>query len=457
MKLHPFAFAAFPLFAAVFGYADVASACGGCFHEPPLPTGESSQVTGHRMVQVISTTESTLYDQISYSGNPASFAWVLPVKGLVKVGLSSDVIFAALSDDTKINVLPPPINCPPPPSCWDPSSTGFSASFAGAGGNGGGGGVTVVAQEVVGPYDTVQLSSTDPAALNNWLVMNGYVIPPDIAPVISAYVNEGFDFFAMKLVPGAGLDSMRPVRITTPGANPKLPLRMVAAGTGMITPITLWVIGEGRYEPTNFNSFVLNPADVIWNWDTQSSNYAMLKDSTFQANKDAWLVEYAAPMSTANFTSEIETVCSFYPSQSGYGDAMGNMVQQECDEDLQQLFSGVDPTSAWLTRLRGELSRQAFAKDLTLGADMDQSNVSNVIQTTQSTGKAPECPVYPPCNTSGTGGSGGGSGGEEDTGCGVSNRSESEPPMPMAMLIALGAMLGLARRRKARDSGRSES
>lgn len=444
MKLHNVLFAAAPLL-AVLGQADVASACGGCFHEPPLPMGEPSQVTGHRMIQVISNTESTLYDQITYSGDPASFAWVLPVKGLVEVGLSSDIVFAALSDATRINVLPPPIDCPPPPWCWQ-NDGNVSSGTSGAGG--GTGGVTVVAEQVVGPFATVQLSSMDPAALNSWLLGNGYQIPPDIAPVISAYVNEGFDFFAMKLVPGAGLDAMRPVRITTPGSNPMLPLRMVAAGTGAITPITLWVLGEGRYDTVNFPSFTLNPADVVWNWDTQSSNYTLLRDAAFKTKVDQWLVENAEPMSMTDFKNTIQTACDFYPDQSGYGDANGMMVQEECAADMQKLFSGIDASSLWVTRLRGELSRQAFAKDLTLGASADQSQVSNVIQTVQTTGKTPQCTIYPPCDgPSGSGGSSGSGSATDSGGCGVANGSDAGAPLGM---LALAAMLGLARRRNAK-------
>ena len=43
---------------------------------------------------------------------------------------------------------------------------------------------------------------------------------------IDAYVAEGSDFLVMKLVPGQGVDSMRPVRVTSPGAGLTLPLRM---------------------------------------------------------------------------------------------------------------------------------------------------------------------------------------------------------------------------------------
>ena len=116
------------------------------------------------------------------------------------------------------------------------------------------GGVTIIAEAVVGPFKTVQLAANDPLALKNWFMENSYNIPADVQPVIDAYLAEGFGFLALKLVPGQGVDSMRPVRVTAPGASPSLPLRMVAAGTGTTTPIELWVFGEGRYEPSNFPS-----------------------------------------------------------------------------------------------------------------------------------------------------------------------------------------------------------
>jgi len=53
----------------------------------------------------------------------------------------------------------------------------------------------------VGPYAYVQLSASSSQLLLEWLPANGYVIPPDVQPVIAAYVREGFDFIALKLRP----------------------------------------------------------------------------------------------------------------------------------------------------------------------------------------------------------------------------------------------------------------
>jgi hypothetical protein len=63
-----------PILALAVMPARDAAACGGCFHEVNLQQTESTQVTGHRMILSVSKTQSTLWDQITYSGNPSSFA-----------------------------------------------------------------------------------------------------------------------------------------------------------------------------------------------------------------------------------------------------------------------------------------------------------------------------------------------------------------------------------------------
>ena len=84
-----------------------ARACGGCFAPPDVPT----VVTDHRMIMSISKDQSTLYDQIRYTGEPSAFAWVLPIAGTVKVGLSSDALFASFDAQTAVQVNPPALVC----------------------------------------------------------------------------------------------------------------------------------------------------------------------------------------------------------------------------------------------------------------------------------------------------------------------------------------------------------
>jgi uncharacterized protein (TIGR03382 family) len=388
---------AIPLLALAASESGDARACGGCF----IATSESTEVTSHRMILSVSQTQTSLWDQIAYSGSPSSFAWVLPVKGMADLELSSDALFGNLDALTQVTVNAPALHCV---SNFGGGGDGGSGGGYGNGGSGGGDGggsapppVTVVSQKVVGPYETVQLSSTSPEALEGWLAQHGYNIPADVAPVVSAYVKEGFDFIALKLVPGAGVSAMRPVRVTTPGATPILPLRMVAAGTGVTTPITLWVVGEGRYEPVDVPTFQISEHDLVWDWDRQGSNYASLVQDNFQSSDgQGWLVEAGEPFTKYGLSTHIDFLARYNPIESGYGDDMGNGALQESQADLDALFATIPDGSLWVTRLRGELSRAALGADLPIGAAGDQSVVPRDLVCCQTQGTAP-------CEDDGTG------------------------------------------------------
>ena len=152
--------------------------------------------------------------------------------------------------------------------------------------------MTVLAQENVGPYATVQLHSSDSSALDNWLTQNGYNIPAAVQPILDAYVTEGFDFLAMKLLPNQGVQAMRPVRVTMPGASLSLPLRMASVGTGAVTGITIWVVADGRYEPQNFPFFHIDDSQLVWDWSSNISNYTTLRVQNEAKLKNAgWEIE----------------------------------------------------------------------------------------------------------------------------------------------------------------------
>jgi hypothetical protein len=412
--------------AALAGAPSDARACGGCFHGP---SQVGDVITDHRMIFRVTPQQTTLYDEIEYTGSPQSFAWVLPTHGPVTVGLSSDLMFAALDQATQTQIYaPPPPQCPSCPVC------GFAGADAGVFGgssgssSGGGGGVTVIGQETVGPYDTVQLQSTDPNALNNWLSANGYVIPSSVQPIIDAYVTEGFDFLALRLAPGQGVSAMRPVRVTAPGAGLALPLRMVAAGTGATVGVALWVIGDGRYEPQNFASFIISPSELVWDWSTSTSNYTTLRAQKEAALNDAgWQIESSMWVSPYQIENALLASSNDYlpiPASDG-GASAGETADQVRQDDLGVLFPNT--SEVWITRMRADLSHAALANDLAVQASATQTELSNIYRVTQSV-NAPACPPVPnpcpPCDTgSGSGGVSGGSSGGGLFGSGSSSGS----------------------------------
>ncbi len=301
-----------------------AKACGGCFHQVNPPPEERTVVTGHRMAFSISTTQTVLWDQVQYSGNPAEFAWVLPVLPGAVIQASHDEWFAALDAATQ-PVINGPVNygssVPPGGGCGSAlggcsSASGTDDGTAGFAGGGGGGAVQVLSQGVVGPYETVTLKSSDPNALTEWLTAHSYDIPASIAPTLDAYVAGGFDFLALRLRPQCGVTAMQPVRIVTPGADPSLPLRMVAAGAGAQVSIVLWIIGEGRWTTQNFPAVTLADSQLTWDYAQSVSSYEPLAASLMgQQNGTSWLTEFAGSIaSSVSYPSAYQPSTTVNPS-----------------------------------------------------------------------------------------------------------------------------------------------
>jgi hypothetical protein len=366
------------------------------------------------MIFSISPTATTLYDEIRYTGAPQEFAWVLPIQGTVTVGLSADVLFGTLDALTQTGVQAPPTGCPAS-RCATFGRSGGLPSNASAGGTSessdaasaqaGPPPVTVLKQDVVGPYETVQLRSTDPNALDTWLSAHGYTVSPDEQPIIAAYVGAQFNFLAMKLVPGANVQAMRPVRVSTPGAGLSLPLRMVAAGTGATVGITLWVVSQGRYEPQNFPFFHIEDSELVWDWPSMSSNYTTVRQQKEQALGNAgWEIESSLDLQTTQVQSFVLSGGNQYggtaPASADYlavpaSDAgAGQTAEQVRQEDLAALFGSTGQFGqARVTRIRSDLAHTALAQDLQLTASQAQSTLPNLRNPTQESGE-PLCPVY---------------------------------------------------------------
>ncbi len=407
--------------AVTFAGERQASACGGCFHPP---TQTVTDITDERMLLAVSGTQSTLYDQIEYSGSPSSFAWVLPIHGTVTVGLSADVLFDSIDTLTATQIIPPPQNCPSP-NCAANGPLGFAggaASYSAA--DAGAAAVQVLTQAIVGHYQTVQLHSTDSSALDAWLTSNGYNIPAAVQPVLDAYVSEGFDFLAMKLLPNEGVQAMRPVRVTTSGASLSLPLRMASIGTGAVTGITIWVVADGRYEPQNFPFFHIDDSQLVWDWSQNISNYTTLRVQNEANLKNAgWEIESSIGLNEQTITNVIMSGGQYYgnglsssapidatqdylpignpDAGTAAGDGGYESAEQVRDDDIAALFAGLTGPTVRVTRLRSDIAQTAMTSDFVLRAAADQSELSNVRNITQSVNLT--CPIYNGCNVVGTG------------------------------------------------------
>lgn len=307
-----------------------ADACGGCFIPPSNPT----VVSGHRMALAISEKQTVLWDQIQYAGDPADFAWVLPVKPGAYIEASTDAWFETLDAATTVNVVAAQVGCDQPFSFGCGGALASADRGAAEGGNGGPD-VTIVHRGSVGPYETVTLESKVPGALNEWLTMAGYAVDPATQPVIDQYVKEGFDFIALRLQPDKDVREMKPVRVISPGATPTLPLRMVAVGSGPEVAITLYVLAEGRFEADNFPNASV-PLDLLaWDFADGTSNYAELRKQTLAATpgKSGWITTYARQGSL--LTPVFNGFSFFGPLTYGF-DPIGNQLDTIAEAYLNQ-------------------------------------------------------------------------------------------------------------------------
>jgi hypothetical protein len=323
----------------------IAEACGGCFAPVP-PTPERAQVvTDHRMVLALSQRQTTLWDQIRYTGAPEDFVWVLPVAnaGALQIGLADNAFVDA------IDAYGSPFVTADLPQCWRRFRTTprivDSGVFVGCGSpamEGGFGAMpgvesTRVGREgeaVVGPY-AVNVISTESGGmrLDTWLREHGYDVPASTRTAINHYVDLQFDFIILRLRPGVGIKQMQPVRITTRGYMPMLPLRMIAAGIGDKVGLSLTVIASGRVEAQGYTNAVVDEDDLTFDYATNRSNWRdVYQRALNQRPGRTWVIESVQNVVPAQVTyggstpptmppPEVMTLDGSSPSDAASADA----------------------------------------------------------------------------------------------------------------------------------------
>ncbi len=360
---------------AVLGTAAIAHpgdalACGGCFAPPRV----AQVVTAHRMVLSLSSTQTTLWDQFEYSGRPEDFSWILPIRytDRTRVELASDDFVSMLARDSAprmIEPTPPPY----PPGCMPPGGGGAAsdAGIAGAPARSDSPapdlGVTVLRQEVVGPYALSVLRGMTGTGLRQWLQNNNYALPPAIEPVLDHYVALGMDFVALRLRPGEGVPRMVPVRVSVEGNQPRLPLRMIAAGVADRVGLTLMTVSTGRMEAMNFPNGELSDADFTWDWNARPTDTTAVFRGVFDARNRAngerlWLTESAQAITREAVLSGAMSL----PRRTDFASDGGPAAGQP-EDDARRLFEGLGER-ATLTRLRANLPAAMLGADLSIAA-----------------------------------------------------------------------------------------
>ena len=277
-----------------------AEACGGFFYDVSeiVPV---EQNTERMLFEVNADGTITALMEIRYTGAAEDFSWIVPVPDLPDLGVAPPETLALLDAATRPTIIPPPTRCTQGPAIQAPNR-------AGGGGLGWGDdddSVEVLMTEQVGPYDATVIGADDPDALIDWLDTEGYLVTPEMEPLVAGYVAAEMVFVAVRLTADAVVEDIAPIHLTYTGTEPQIPITIAAVAAEPEMGIITWIAGEDRYGPTSWPELEIAVDDVNADPRTTGSNYHPLVSWRLdQAGGQAIVPEYVGP--SADVQLEIE-------------------------------------------------------------------------------------------------------------------------------------------------------
>ncbi|EPD58690.1 DUF2330 domain-containing protein [Streptomyces sp. HGB0020] len=164
---------------------------------------------------------------LTVDGDAEKAAWIMPVPHRATVKLGDPELF------TQLRAATAPVHRDRYHFWPDDGDWPFAADDSAAATPPGAGaprGVGVVGRQKLGPFDVARLTATDPAALDDWLHDNGFVMPPRLQDALQPYVSKHWEYVAVRLAPdtaGAPLNgTLDPLHLTFASARPVYPMRL---------------------------------------------------------------------------------------------------------------------------------------------------------------------------------------------------------------------------------------
>lgn len=295
-----------------------AEACG-CLSPPAVTAGDYA--VNQRAEQIIFEVEPgwvTAHVLIKYAGAPESFAWIVPVPEIPELDISPVTAFGLIDRASApfVNVQTEDI-CPT--SSWacryhqtpDCGGWGFGGANEDNGGapglaDAGAGGqepppVTVIDQQVVGDYQTVTFRADEAQAAVTWLRTNGFIVNQTTSIYMEPYVQAGMVFVAAKLVAGAGVDAIKPLKLKYRANFPMVPLVLTAVAAEPNLTVTSFIYGDHAFKPMGHPSVTLDARRIARD-GAGRLNYPMVLARTIdEAGGDAFVTEYRGSAPRTSF------------------------------------------------------------------------------------------------------------------------------------------------------------
>lgn len=323
-----------------------ALACGGMFSADAY-----TEQSAERLVFAVSPGQVTLYEQIHYTGSPKDFAWVLPVPANPTVDTAPITLFRDLDQQTA-----PRFSMPTAPSCDSGIGAGAPAPQNSSS-------VNVYSSGTAGPYSYNVIGSKNPRALTQWLSGHSYKIPAESQAEMRPYIAAHMLFVALRLRGNAGVQDMTPVKITYATSQPgiTIPLRMATPMSKSPLEALVWIFGQSRYIPQNYQSLQISDSQLSSTLGAGGNYMTLVNQAVSKASGHGFITEYAQP--TSNLSPSDQELAN-----------------------LQQHYS-------YMTRLHTSIAPSQINLDPTFAAQAGLPNVSPYHQLTNPASSQPlSCP-----------------------------------------------------------------
>lgn len=209
----------------MLGWPSQALACGMPFGA----NGTDVRIPSEQALIVFANQREEIITTVNLNSEKPGAAVVFPVPGVPEVdAIQSDDLFVYLAEVTQPTIIYATHQC------------GLQ------GGAGAPPGFSLLGREVIGGYDVARLAADDPGALQQWLDQNGYRLPGAAAPILKAYIDEGWKFVAVKLAPWqSAAGEIKPLRIAFDSTEIVYPMRLGQLASETLD-VQLYVLADHR-------------------------------------------------------------------------------------------------------------------------------------------------------------------------------------------------------------------
>jgi len=285
-----------------------AHACGGLFCNVAQPVIQNAE----RIVFDVDRDEERveMHVQISYEGPAEEFAWVVPVSSLPELFVSSQGLFDTLALQTAPTFV---LNTVQEGKCTfgrglfggvDFSAIESAPVPADAGGSTG---VVVLAEQRVGPYETLTLKADSSAALVDFLQKNDYDLTDQLGDVLAPYVADEAYFVALRLAKDEDTGDIAPLGLTYQGTQASIPIQLTAVAAADDMRLEVYLFSDVRAVPESYLHVQINEAAIDW-WN-QGQNYPdVITQAADEAGGNAFATDYfGEPTAGYEVNPDIET------------------------------------------------------------------------------------------------------------------------------------------------------